>query len=101
MNQTPSPNHKSNSAGEWLPATVRGILRNKLYAGVYWYGKTRMIKKDSSKRANEVSNPNKNGANTYHTFIDLARAGVMMVNHVNMNIQSLLPTRLRMPYVVG
>lgn len=36
-----TPNNRKNAAEEWIPATVRGILANSIYAGVTYYGKSR------------------------------------------------------------
>lgn len=46
----PVPHFKSRNAERWIPATVRGILTNELYAGRTYYGKTRMIKKSAFQR---------------------------------------------------
>jgi site-specific DNA recombinase len=49
----PTPNNRSNAAKYWIPATIRGILRNEIYAGRTYYGKTRIIKKKRVKQPRE------------------------------------------------
>jgi site-specific DNA recombinase len=41
----PSPNGQKNSAGFWMPSTLHNVLKNELYAGITYYGKTRIINK--------------------------------------------------------
>jgi site-specific DNA recombinase len=48
--QIPTPHYRSNASERWIPATVRGILVNEIYAGRTYYGKTRMIKKSEFQR---------------------------------------------------
>jgi site-specific DNA recombinase len=51
----PTPHYRSNAAERWIPATVRGILVNEIYAGRTYYEKTRII--DPGKHLREKVSP--------------------------------------------
>jgi site-specific DNA recombinase len=49
----PTPNHRTNAADYWIPATIRGILKNEIYTGHTYYGKSRVVKKKRIKQPQE------------------------------------------------
>ena len=51
--RVPSPNHSSRSVEKWRPETIRAILKNEIYIGKVYYGKTRIVNKRRVKRPPE------------------------------------------------
>jgi site-specific DNA recombinase len=50
----PTPHYRTNAAQHWIPATIRGILANEIYAGRTYYGKSRMIKESGKRKSKRV-----------------------------------------------
>ncbi len=48
------PKKRKNSVNYWTPNRIQRILRNELYAGVYHWGKTRMVKKGYQQQGKRV-----------------------------------------------
>jgi site-specific DNA recombinase len=48
-----TPQHTRGAGPHWSPTQVRRILKDEIYAGIYYYGKTRMVDGKQVKRAKE------------------------------------------------
>lgn len=49
----PTPHYRKNAAEHWIPATIHYLMLNEMYAGITYYGKTRIIKKKRVKMPRE------------------------------------------------
>ncbi len=53
----PTPHYRKNAANYWIPATIRGIISNTIYAGETHYGKTAVVEDYERDKKKRVKNP--------------------------------------------